>query len=52
MVGKRVLGILGVVSLLAGFGLAASAQAQPVIGVPHDWQVTASSPFSVTADGV
>ena len=39
MVGKRVLGILGVVSLLAWFGLAASAQAQPVIGVPHDWQM-------------
>jgi cytochrome c oxidase subunit 2 len=39
MVGKRVLGILGTVSLLAWFGLIASAQAQPVIGVPHDWQV-------------
>jgi cytochrome c oxidase subunit II len=39
MVGKRVLGILGVVSLLAWLGLAAGAQAQPVIGVPHDWQM-------------
>ena len=39
MVGKRVLGILGIVSLLAWFGLIATAQAQPVIGVPHDWQM-------------
>jgi cytochrome c oxidase subunit II len=39
MVGKRVLGFLGVVSLLAWFGLIATAQAQPVIGVPHDWQM-------------
>jgi cytochrome c oxidase subunit II len=44
MVGKRVLGILGVVSLLAWFGLIATApllpaMAQPVIGVPHDWQM-------------
>ena len=38
MVGKRVLGILGVLSL-AWFGLIATAQAQPVIGVPHDWQM-------------
>ena len=39
MVGKRVLGILGIVSLLAWFGMIATAQAQPVIGVPHDWQM-------------
>jgi cytochrome c oxidase subunit 2 len=41
MVGKRVLGILGVVSSLAWFGLAGGAQAQsvPVIGKPHDWQM-------------
>jgi cytochrome c oxidase subunit 2 len=44
MVGKRVLGVLGVVSLLAWFGLIATApllpaMAQPVIGVPHDWQM-------------
>ena len=38
MVGKRVLGILGV-ALLAWLGPAAAAQAQPVIGVPHDWQM-------------
>jgi cytochrome c oxidase subunit 2 len=44
MVGKRVWGILGVVSLLAWFGLIASAplvsaMAQQVIGIPHDWQM-------------
>src|SRR4051794_28717382 len=39
MVGKRVLGILGVALLIAWFGLAGGAQAQPVIGVPHDWQM-------------
>jgi len=44
MVGKRVLRILGVVSLLAWFGLIASAalapaMAQQVIGIPHDWQM-------------
>jgi cytochrome c oxidase subunit 2 len=46
MVGKRVLGILGVVSLLAWFGLIATAQAQPVIGVPHDWQMGFSQPYT------
>jgi cytochrome c oxidase subunit 2 len=39
MVGKRVLGILGIVSTLAGMGLPCGAQAQPVVGVPHDWQI-------------
>src|SRR5476651_1570373 len=43
MIGKRVLGLLGFLSAVAGLSLAASvptpAQAQPVIGVPHDWQM-------------
>src|SRR5882672_1120777 len=43
MVGKRVLGILGILSSIAGVGLASGAQAQtppvPVIGIPHDWQM-------------
>jgi cytochrome c oxidase subunit II len=39
MVGKRGLGILGVLSVIAGLGVASSAQAQPVVGVPHDWQM-------------
>src|SRR5258707_14224347 len=40
MVGKRGLGILGVLSALVGLGVASGAQAQPVVGVPHDWQVS------------
>jgi cytochrome c oxidase subunit 2 len=52
MVGKRVLGILGTVSLLAWFGLAAGAQAQPVIGVPHDWQMGFPKPFTPVMDRV
>ena len=47
MVGKRVLGILGVLSSIAGIGLASGvlspAMAQtsqvPVVGIPHDWQM-------------
>jgi cytochrome c oxidase subunit 2 len=39
MVGKRGLGILGVLSVIAGLGIASSAQAQPIVGVPHDWQM-------------
>lgn len=38
MVGKRWLGILGVLSTMAGLGIASSVQAQPIVGVPHDWQ--------------
>ena len=40
MVGKRGLGILGVLSAIVGLGVASSALAQPVVGVPHDWQVS------------
>jgi cytochrome c oxidase subunit 2 len=40
MVGKRGLGILGVLSTIAGLGVASSTQAQPIVGVPHDWQVS------------
>ncbi|MBV8192316.1 MAG: cytochrome c oxidase subunit II [Alphaproteobacteria bacterium] len=39
MFGKRGLGILGVLSAVAGLGIASSAEAQPVVGVPHDWQM-------------
>lgn len=38
MIGKRVLGIIGSVAI-AALGVASSVQAQPVIGVPHDWQM-------------
>jgi cytochrome c oxidase subunit 2 len=30
---------LGVLSAIVGLGVASSALAQPVVGVPHDWQV-------------
>jgi len=39
MIGKRVLGILGVFSAIAGLGVATGAGAQPVVGVPHEWQM-------------
>jgi cytochrome c oxidase subunit 2 len=39
MVGKRGLGILGVLSAIAGLGVTSSTQAQPIVGVPHDWQM-------------
>jgi cytochrome c oxidase subunit 2 len=38
MIGKRVLGILGVLAI-AVLGIVGAAQAQPVVGVPHDWQL-------------
>jgi cytochrome c oxidase subunit 2 len=38
MIGKRVLGILGVLAI-AALGVAGSVQAQPIVGVPHDWQM-------------
>ena len=39
MVGKRALGILGLLSAIAGASIAGGAQAQPIVGVPHDWQM-------------
>jgi cytochrome c oxidase subunit 2 len=39
MFGKRVWGVLGVLALAAGFCLAAGAQAQTVVGQPHEWQL-------------
>jgi cytochrome c oxidase subunit II len=46
MVGKRGLGILGVLSAIAGLGIASSARAQPIVGVPHDWQVSFPPAFT------
>jgi cytochrome c oxidase subunit II len=46
MVGKRVLGIPGLLVAIAGFGFAGSAQAQKVIGVPHDWQLNFPPPYT------
>lgn len=39
MVGKRVLGVLGILSLVVGFGLLTGAHAQTIVGQPHDWQM-------------
>lgn len=39
MIGKRVLGVLGILSAAAGLGIATGASAQPVVGVPHEWQM-------------
>ena len=39
MVGKRVLGLLGIFGAMAGSGWASGALAQPVMGKPVDWQM-------------
>lgn len=46
MVGKRGLGILGVLSAIAGLGVASSTQAQPIVGVPHDWQMNSPPAYT------
>jgi cytochrome c oxidase subunit 2 len=38
MIGKRFLGILGIMAI-ALLGMVRAAQAQPIVGVPHDWQI-------------
>ncbi len=38
MTGKRVFGILGTIWIVA-LGFVGSAMAQPVVGVPHEWQM-------------
>lgn len=52
MVGKRLVGILGIVAAFAGFGFAGGAQAQKIIGVPHDWQVNFPPPFTPVMERV
>jgi cytochrome c oxidase subunit 2 len=52
MLGKRLLGVLGIVSALASFGLATGAQAQKVIGVPHDWQMGFPASYTPLMDKV
>lgn len=39
MIGKCTRGILGLLATIAGLGIAGGVQAQPIVGVPHDWQV-------------
>jgi cytochrome c oxidase subunit II len=52
MVGKRGLGILGVLSAVAGVGLATGAQAQSIVGVPHDWQMGFPPSYTTVMDKV
>ncbi len=52
MVGKRVLGILGLLVAIAGFGFAGTAQSQKVIGVPHDWQINLPPPYTPVMERV
>jgi cytochrome c oxidase subunit II len=50
MSGKRVLGILGALAI-AVLGIVGAAQAQPIVGVPHDWQLNFPPAFTpVMAD--
>jgi cytochrome c oxidase subunit 2 len=51
MIGKRVLGILGVMAV-AVLGFAGSVLAQPVVGVPHDWQMNFPPSFTPVMDKV
>jgi cytochrome c oxidase subunit II len=39
MLGKRVWGVLGILTLVLGVGLVTGAHAQTVVGQPHDWQM-------------
>jgi cytochrome c oxidase subunit II len=39
MIGKRGLGIVGWLSAVGGMCLATGAQAQSVVGIPHNWQM-------------
>jgi len=50
MVVKRVLGILGLLAAIAGFGFAGTAYAQKVIGVPHDWQLNMPPAYTPVMD--
>jgi cytochrome c oxidase subunit 2 len=52
MSGKRGLGILGIVPAMAALGIASSAEAQPVIGVPHDWQMGFPAAYTPLMDRV
>jgi cytochrome c oxidase subunit 2 len=48
MIGKRGLGILGLLAAVAGLGGTAGAQAQstPIVGIPHDWQMGFPPPYT------
>ena len=46
MIGKRGLCILGALSAIAAMWSAGSAKAQPIVGVPHDWQMGFPAPYT------
>src|SRR5215813_10055995 len=46
MIGRRGLGILGALSAVAVMASAGRATAQPVIGIPHDWQMGFPQPYT------
>jgi cytochrome c oxidase subunit 2 len=52
MIGKRLLGILGILPAVVGLGLTTGAQAQPVVGVPHDWQMSFPPSYTTVMDKV
>ncbi|WIM09451.1 cytochrome c oxidase subunit II [Enhydrobacter sp.] len=52
MVGKRVLGFLGVLSAVAGISLAGSARAQEIVGIPHEWQMSFPPSYTTVMDKV
>ena len=51
MSGKRVLGMFGMV-VIAALGWVAGALAQPIVGVPHDWQTNFPPPFTPVMEKV
>jgi cytochrome c oxidase subunit 2 len=51
MIGKRGLGILGVLAI-AVLGVVGAAQAQPIVGVPHDWQINFPPAFTPVMEKV
>lgn len=46
MIGKRGSGIRGLLSAVAAIGAAGGAQAQPIVGIPHDWQMNFPPPYT------
>src|SRR5215510_16311799 len=52
MIGKRGLGILGALSASAVMASAGRATAQPIIGIPHDWQMGFPQPYTPLMDRV
>jgi len=52
MIGRRGLGILGALSAIAAMASAGRATAQPIIGVPHDWQMGFPQPYTPLMDRV